>query len=172
MDIIKWRPFQDFDRFFEGDDLFPLIPAVSRKSKPSMNVYRTNDSVVAEVALEGMDPKNVEASIENDVLTVKGEEKSEKETKEKNYYFREIRSGSFSRSIALPAHVKAGEGPRLWGGRPPPWRSAKCDCTAPASLGRPALRELRPAPGSVRLHQLPHKRRGGTLAPGVHTPLL
>jgi HSP20 family protein len=109
MDIIKWRPFQDFDRFFEGDDLFPVIPAVSRKSKPSMNVYRTNDSVVAEVALEGMDPKNVEASIENDVLTVKGEEKSEKETKEKNYYFKEIRSGSFSRSIALPAHVKAGE---------------------------------------------------------------
>lgn len=109
MDIIKWTPFRDIDKFFEGDDFFPVIPAMSRMSKPSVDVYEKDNDVVAEVALAGIDPKNVEVSIENDVLVVKGEEKEEKETKDKNYYRKEIRSGSFTRSVSLPAHVKASE---------------------------------------------------------------
>jgi len=109
MDIVKWTPFRDFDKFFDDEDFFPVIPAISRKTKPSMDVYRTKDNVVAEVSLAGIDPKNVEVSVENDILTVKGEAKEEKETKDKNYYFKEIRSGSFTRSITLPAHVKASE---------------------------------------------------------------
>ncbi len=109
MDIIKWTPFREIDKFFEGEDIFPVIPAMSRMSKPSVDVYEKDNDVVAEVALAGIDPKNVEVSIENDILTVKGEEKEEKETKDKNYYRKEIRSGSFTRSVSLPTHVKAGE---------------------------------------------------------------
>lgn len=109
MDIIKWTPFRDIDKFFEGEDFFPVIPSISRKTKPSMDVYQKDNDIVAEVALAGMDPKNVEVSIENDVLTVKGEASEEKETKEKNYYFKEIRSGNFTRSVSLPTHVKASE---------------------------------------------------------------
>lgn len=109
MDIIKWTPFRDIDKIFDDEDFFPVIPALSRKMKPSMNVYREKDNVIAEVALAGMDPKNVEVGIENDVLTVKGAAKEEKETKEKNYYFKEIRSGSFARSVSLSTHVKASE---------------------------------------------------------------
>lgn len=109
MDIIKWTPFRDIDKFFEEDNFFPMIPAMSRTPKPMIDVYEKDNDVVAEVALAGIDPKNVEVSIENDVLTVKGEEKEEKETKDKNYYRKEIRSGSFTRSISLPTHVKASE---------------------------------------------------------------
>lgn len=109
MDIIKWTPFRDVDKFFEDENFFPVIPAISRRMKPSMDVYREKDNVIAEVALAGMDPKNVDVGIENDVLTVKGFAKEEKEAKEKNYYFKEIRSGSFERSVGLPAHVKANE---------------------------------------------------------------
>ena len=107
MDIIKWSPFRDIDKFFEGEDFFPVIPAISRKSKPSMNIYQTKENVVAEVSLAGVDPKDVEVSVENDILTLKSETKKEKEIKEKDYYCKEIRSGSFIRSMGLPAHVKA-----------------------------------------------------------------
>ena len=107
MDIIKWSPFRDIDRLFEEEDFFPVIPALSRKSKPAVDVYQTKNDVVAEVSLAGVDPKDVKVSVENDILTIKGETKKEKETKEKDYYCKEIRSGSFVRSISLPAHVKA-----------------------------------------------------------------
>ncbi|MDF1498708.1 MAG: Hsp20/alpha crystallin family protein [Patescibacteria group bacterium] len=107
MDIIKWSPFRDIDKFFDQDDFFPVIPAISRKSKPAIDIYQTKEDVVAEVALAGVDPNDVKVSVEDDVLTVKGEMKKEKETKEKDYYCKEIRSGSFMRSMSLPSHVKA-----------------------------------------------------------------
>lgn len=105
MDIIKWKPFEDANRFFE-EDFFPVIPAISKKTVPSMNIYQTKDEVAAEVSLVGIDPKNVKVTIENDILTVEGKDKEEKETKEKDYYRKEIRSGSFTRSVSLPVHVK------------------------------------------------------------------
>ena len=108
MDIVKWSPFREMDRFFD-EDFFPAFPAMSGKALPSLDVYQTKDSVVAEVSLAGVDPKDVEANVENDILTVKGETKKEKETKEKDYYCKEIRTGSFRRSVALPVHVKSGE---------------------------------------------------------------
>jgi len=107
MDIIKWSPFRDIDKFFDQDDFFPVIPAISRKSKPAIDIYQTKEDVVAEVSLAGVDPNDVKVSVEDDVLTVKGEMKKEKETKEKDYYCKEIRSGSFMRSMSLPSHVKA-----------------------------------------------------------------
>jgi HSP20 family protein len=105
MDLIRWTPFHDIDKFFD-DDFFSLVPAVSKTARPSMDVYQTKDDVVAEVQLAGVDPKDVKVTIENDILTVRGEMKKEKETKEKDYYCKEIRSGSFVRSISLPVHVK------------------------------------------------------------------
>ena len=105
MDIIKWKPFKDVDRFFE-EDFFPMIPAISGKTMPSMDIYQTKNEVIAEVSLAGIDPKNVKVTVENDILTVKGEKKEEKETKEKDYYCKEIKSGSFMRSTNLPVHVK------------------------------------------------------------------
>ncbi len=105
MDIIKWKPFRDVDRFFE-EDFFPMVPAMFGKTVPSMDVYQTKNDVVAEVSLAGVAPKDVKVTVENDILTVKGEKKEEKETKEKDYYCKEIRSGNFMRSVSLPVHVK------------------------------------------------------------------
>ncbi len=107
MNIVKWTPFRDIDSFFGDDEFFSLVPVAPGKIKPSMDIYQTKDSVMAEVQLAGVDPKDVEVTIENNVLTVRGETKKEKETKEKNYYFREIKSGSFVRSVSLPVAVKS-----------------------------------------------------------------
>lgn len=106
MDIVKWTPFRDLDRFFDSGDFFPILPAISRKAMPKMNVYETKDSVVAEVSLAGVDPKDVKVTVEDDILTVKGEMKEEREEKEKDYYFKEIKSGSFMRSVSLPVRTE------------------------------------------------------------------
>ena len=96
MPIIKWEPFLEP---FEEMDLKHFTPAI--------DVYETQKEVVVEAPLAGINPDDVEISIENDVLILKGETKKESEVDDKNYYRQEIRSGSFYRSVALPAHVVA-----------------------------------------------------------------
>lgn len=101
MAIIKWAPildqFVEMERMFDNPDRQGFAPAI--------NVYETKDDVVVETTLAGVDPKDVEVSIENDMLTIKGEVKRESEVEEKSYYRKEISSGSFFRSVALPNHV-------------------------------------------------------------------
>lgn len=102
MSIIKWspmfaEPFEEMEKFMRENGADGFAPAV--------DVYETKDDVVVEAPLAGISPENVEISIENDILTIKGESKKESEVDDKNYYRKEVRSGSFFRSVALPAHV-------------------------------------------------------------------
>ena len=105
MPIIKWEPmfsdpFQEMEQFLErsaGMSGQGFVPAV--------DVYQTKDAVVVETPLAGVDPKDVEITIENDVLHIRGEMKRESEVDEKNYYRKEVRAGSFYRSVALPTKV-------------------------------------------------------------------
>ncbi len=103
MSIIKWTPF--LDTFDEMEKFF--ADRGPEGFAPAIDVYETKESVVVKTLLAGIDPKNVELSIENDVLTIKGETSKESEVDEKNYYRKEIRSGSFFRSVSLPAHVSS-----------------------------------------------------------------
>lgn len=105
MPLIKWEPF--FEPFEAMEKWLEGAPASFKGFTPAVDVYETKDSVVAETPLAGVDPKNVEIAVENDVLTIKGETKKESEVEEKNYYRKEIRAGSFYRSVALPVHVLA-----------------------------------------------------------------
>jgi HSP20 family protein len=59
--------------------------------------------------LPGLDAKNIELSVSDDVLTIKGEKKEEKEEKTKDRYVSERRYGSFRRSVQLPSSVDAGK---------------------------------------------------------------
>ena len=104
--IIKWapflEPFEDMDKMFE--DYLParggftgLVPAV--------DVYQDNDKVYLETQLAGIDPEKVDVSIENDVLIIRGVSEKKSEVEDKNYYRKEIKRGSFYRSVPLPSHV-------------------------------------------------------------------
>ena len=101
MALIKWspflEPFEDMEKFMQEHGGEGFAPAI--------DVYETKNDVVVEAPLAGINPEDVEISIENDVLTIKGGTKKESEVEEKNYYRKEVRSGSFFRSVALPAHV-------------------------------------------------------------------
>ncbi len=106
MPIVPWRPFSDLEKFFEDDDwLMPVFPRMSLK-QPAMDVKETNKEVIAEVEIPGFDPEKVDVSVEDGVLKVKGAMDEKKEEKEKDYWRREIRRGSFERLVRLPSAVK------------------------------------------------------------------
>ncbi len=102
--LIHWgglSPMQDFeklfnDSFWEGTDF-----------TPSIDIYQDKDNVIVETPLIGVDPEKVDISIENDVLTISGKTEEKKEVKREDYYRKEVREGSFSRSVILPMRVRA-----------------------------------------------------------------
>jgi HSP20 family protein len=97
--MIQWSPMRDLDKFFdEGWSGADFTPAT--------DVYQEKDNVVVETPIAGIDPADVDISIENDVLTVSGHTEEKKEVKREDYYRKEIREGSFSRSVILPMMVK------------------------------------------------------------------
>lgn len=101
------EPFDDMDRFmrrFGENDISSLMNAFT----PAVNVYETKKEVVVETPLAGVKPEDVSISIVNDILTIKGKSEKKTEVDEKNYYRREVQTGSFYRTVSLPSHV-AGE---------------------------------------------------------------
>lgn len=108
MAIIKWNPWgSDFPSFKEFEKLFlEDVNAEKISFIPEIDIYQTKDDVIVEVPLAGVDPEKVDISIENDMLNVKGRMDESTEIKDKNYYKREIKRGSFSRTILLPVEVQ------------------------------------------------------------------
>jgi HSP20 family protein len=74
---------------------------------PALDMTETNDAVDVTAELPGIDAKDVDISVDGDTLTIKGEKKTEKETKDKNYYRAERSFGSFMRSVELPFDIDA-----------------------------------------------------------------
>lgn len=100
--LIRRDPFRDlFD-----DDFFGFVPAVRRHLEPSMNVYQTDKDLVVEMYVPNIDPAKINVSVEDGVLKIEGSTAEEKEDSGKEYYRKEIRSGSFARAISLPVEVK------------------------------------------------------------------
>jgi HSP20 family protein len=99
--LIQWSPMGDMNKFFDegfwgGTDFTPAV-----------DIYQDKDNVIVETPLAGIDPEKVDISIENDVLTISGKTEEKKEVKREDYYRKEVREGSFSRSVILPMPVKA-----------------------------------------------------------------
>jgi HSP20 family protein len=71
----------------------------------AVDVYETEDAVVVKSAIPGVKPEDIDISLTGDTLTIKGETKSEEEVKEENYVRREMRYGSFARTLSVPTSV-------------------------------------------------------------------
>jgi HSP20 family protein len=119
MSIMRWRPTRDllsmreemnrlFDNFFTG---WPerRKGLLEGEWAPSIDVAETDEEIVVTAELPGIKQDDVDITIADDVLTLKGEKKEEKEVKKKDYHRIERSYGSFQRSISLPTGVKAGE---------------------------------------------------------------
>ena len=104
-DILGW----DDDQFFG----LPILPfrdkslARNFAFNPALDVSEEADRFVVKADLPGMDKKDVQVNVQNDILTIKGERKAESEQKGKNYHRVERSYGSFQRSIRLGQAVKS-----------------------------------------------------------------
>jgi HSP20 family protein len=115
--VTRWDPNADFaamrnmmDRLF--DQSLGRIPPFRGGedlgvSTLGLDVFETNDSYVVKAAIPGVDPSQVDISVEDDVLTIKGEFEHKDESKDENYIRRELRYGAFQRSLRLPPTVDA-----------------------------------------------------------------
>jgi len=95
--------FSDFGRFssslFSGERF--------RSFSPKIDISDSESSVDINAELPGMDEKDVQVSLKEDILTIKGEKKNSNEKKEKDYYRVERSFGSFERSIRIPKEINA-----------------------------------------------------------------
>lgn len=107
MSLIKWTPFlsefDDMDKMMES--MLPTVRGNQFGFTPAVDMYEDKDNIIVETQLGGIDPEKVDISIENNVLTIKGESEKKSEVEDKNYYRKEIRRGAFYRSIPLPTKV-------------------------------------------------------------------
>ena len=75
--------------------------------EPSVDLYEEKDHIVVKAELPGMTKDDIQVSISDNVLTIKGEKKKEEEDRDKDYYRSERVYGAFMRSLPLPAEVNS-----------------------------------------------------------------
>jgi HSP20 family protein len=98
-----------FDEFFRGFGVAPAWPEASRLGEftPRIDIRETDEEVVVTAELPGLEEKDFEVELEDDVLTIKGEKRTEHEEKREGYRHIESASGSFRRAIPMPSEVDA-----------------------------------------------------------------
>ena len=111
-----WDPFdelrsmqRDMDRLFGrvlGADVPRELPSIWM---PSVESYTKDGGLVFRAELPGVDPKDIDVSIADRELIIKGERRSERGAKEDDYAYREIAYGSFERHFVLPEGAKTDE---------------------------------------------------------------
>ncbi len=110
--LMRWDPFGEFsslrramDRVFED-----FTPRAWRTTESELtfpiDVSETETEIVVRAVLPGIKPDDLDISVSEGVLTIKGETRSEEKTEKENYYRQEIRYGAFSRSVPLPTRVE------------------------------------------------------------------
>lgn len=117
MPITRWEPFRDListqDRFNQlFNETFTRAfggrhEASPRGWVPAVDIYETDENLVLQAELPGINPDNVEVRVEDNTLYLSGERKFEKEVKEENLHRVERSYGTFTRSFALPGSIDA-----------------------------------------------------------------
>ena len=98
MTVVRWDPFRDFG-FTTGNTWVPPV-----------DIYQTGEhELVLKAELPEMTREDIDVTVENFVLTIKGEKKLGNEVKEEQFHHIERRYGAFTRSFSLPRTVDAGK---------------------------------------------------------------
>jgi len=109
--LIRWDPLREvsevrslMDRAF--DDFFSRTPVTyDGIGLIDVNMLQTDDDVIVKASIPGVKPEDISISVSGDTLTLRGEIKEDQEFKNANYHIREIRQGSFARTMTLPVKV-------------------------------------------------------------------
>jgi HSP20 family protein len=101
--------FRDaMDRLFDERFFRPMwMASGERQAAPALDLYTTPEAVIAKVALPGVKPEDVDVTVGDDVVTISGAFKEERETTDAGYVHKELSQGKFSRSFSLPTAIRA-----------------------------------------------------------------
>jgi HSP20 family protein len=109
MPLIKWDPFSS-DRWSsmlsDMENAFSGLTSKTDFFSPSVDMYEEDKNLIAKVEIADIDPDNIEVHVKDGMLSIQGKTEEEKKVDKKNYYVKEISSGSFYRTITLPKDVK------------------------------------------------------------------
>ena len=101
------RPERDFfDRFF-GDFTLPSLMFEEAEWTPAFDVSETEHELIVKAEVPGMDKEDINITVSDGMLTVKGEKKQEKKEENEHFHRVETHYGMFSRTLRLPAEVEA-----------------------------------------------------------------
>jgi len=100
--------FDRFERLFEEFTL-PSLFEEKEVWVPAFDVIENEKEYIVTAELPGIDPKDIDITISNGILTIKGEKKREEESKGDGYYFMERQYGAFQRSFRIPEEIKVDE---------------------------------------------------------------
>lgn len=112
--IVRWNPvvrrpidlFNEFDRMFERSTAnYPYRRA--EHWGLALDVIENEEGYVIKASVPGISPDELEITLEDNVLTIKGEVENNEEINEEKYHLRERRYGSFSRSVKFPVLVNS-----------------------------------------------------------------
>ncbi len=122
MSLVRWNPARELatwpsDLFGIQREINKMFDGVFRGTgdedysfsswTPAVDIAEHDDEYLVKVELPGVNKDEVKLTLENNILTIRGEKKQEKETKKENYHRVERSYGSFQRSFTLPAAVKS-----------------------------------------------------------------
>lgn len=118
--LTRWSPFGPvFQLHREIDELFKQVFDVAAGSAttrvdavpvawwPAVESYAKDGQIHVRVALPGVDPKDVEVTVADDCLTIRGERKASSQERQGGYFVREFATGAFERALALPEGIDA-----------------------------------------------------------------
>lgn len=110
MAIIRWNPW-NIQHILEDDWDFPTIPGISRMMGQGLNLYETEDAIIAEAALPGIPEDKIDVSIDEGIVRVTASLDEKKEEKDKRRYFMTSMAQSYNYSFRLPQGVVGDEEP-------------------------------------------------------------
>jgi len=115
MTLRPWSPWQDLENLQHqlsdifGDVSLPVMDAREGQWMPRVDVRETDEALLVQAELPGVDKKDVTLEVKDGVLTLSGERRYEKDVKEEHVHRVERMYGHFSRSFNLPRNVDAGK---------------------------------------------------------------
>ena len=121
MSIMRWDPFDEVTTLRRSmermlDDVFTprRVPTARDRNgvvvwEPAVEMFETEGEVIVRAELPNSDPKDIDITVTPDAVTLKGETKRETEQKDRNYYRRELRYGTFTRTLPLATEVKGAD---------------------------------------------------------------
>lgn len=113
MRLVRYNPLNELSVFRNAFDDFFIDPVFKTREvkswAPAVDILDKGDAVEINVEIPGMDKEKIKVNIEDRVLTIAGEHKTETEEKKDNYYRRERKTGSFKRAFTLSEEILTDE---------------------------------------------------------------